>query len=263
MKTQLAWLQGTIAAGHHLPSDPPLFSNPFNIVPQGPGRALYNSELYLLALTVAIATGETLHADRAYVDGLRADLAAAKQEFETLFWDPEKKHYRFSTVGPYADAKTPFAFYAQHLASSIGLPDLVDTERHRTELTTNYPDYRSFNAAGEMIGAPLLWREGGLANPDGTVPFEVDWVMVGDNFSAAADYYDSGERYNARELKQFGVELGEGVANQIWLKPENGLAFAAPWAWYPNDARKYIYPGYSQALAVWELLHAIKPIDEL
>ena len=39
--------------------------------------------------------------------------------------------------------------------------------------------------------------------------------------------------------------------------------WAAPWSWYPHDARKYIYPGYSQALAVWELLNAIKPIDAL
>jgi hypothetical protein len=38
-----------------------------------------------------------------------------------------------------------------------------------------------------MIGAPLLVRPGGLENPDGTIPFEVDWVMVGDNFASAAD----------------------------------------------------------------------------
>ena len=39
MKAEIAWLQGTIAPGSNLPSDPPLFSNPFNIVPQGPGPA--------------------------------------------------------------------------------------------------------------------------------------------------------------------------------------------------------------------------------
>jgi hypothetical protein len=232
-------------------------------VPQGPGPALFNSELYLLALTIAIATGEQLHSDPEYIADLRADLKVAKAEFETLFWDPTAQHYRFSTAGPYADAMTISAYYAQHLAESVGLPDLLDPHRHRTELTRHYPESRSYNANGEMIGAPLLVREGGLAGPDGTVPFEVDWVMVGDNFAAAADYFDSGQRFKAPRLEDFAVELGEAVATQIWLKPENGLAFAAPWAWYPHDARKYIYPGYSQALSIWELLNAIKPLDRL
>jgi len=43
-----------------------------------------------------------------------------------------------------------------------------------------------------MVGAPLLVKPSGLTNPDGTIPFEVDWVMVGDNYSAAADYFASG-----------------------------------------------------------------------
>jgi len=219
----------------------------------------FNSELYLLALTIAIATGQQLHTDHSYVTGLQADLVAAKAEFESRFWDPVAQHYRFSTVGPYSTAMTIAAFYAQHLAESVGLPHLVDPKRHKTELITHYPEYRSHNAAGEVIGAPLLVRPGGLENPDGTIPFEVDWVMVGDNFAAAADYFDSGQRFHAPQLNSFAVELAEGVATQIWLKPENGLAFAAPWAWYPHDARKYIYPGYSQPLAVWDLLNAIKP----
>jgi uncharacterized protein (DUF608 family) len=260
MKSEIAWLQGTIAPGDHLPSDPPLFSNPFNIVPQGPGPALFNSELYLLALTVAIATAEELGSDAGYVAGLRTDLAAAKNQFESLFWDPVAKHYRFSSVGPYTDAMTIAAFYGQHLAEEAGLPDLIDTRRHKTELTAHYAEFRSSNASGEMIGAPLLVKPGGLAGPDGTVPFETDWVMVGDNYSAAADYFDSGQRFHQAQLRNFGVELGEAVSSQIWLKPENGLAFAAPWAWYPNDARKYIYPGYSQGLAAWNLLNAIKPL---
>jgi non-lysosomal glucosylceramidase len=263
MKSEIAWLKGTIAPGGQLPSEPFLFSNPFNIVPQGPGPALFNSELYLLALNIAIATGEQLEVDQAYVEGLRSDLAAARAEFESVFWDPATQHYRFSSAGPYSDAATIAAFYAQHLAESVGLPDVVDPDRHRVELTVHHPEFRSFNAAGDMIGAPLLTRPGGLANPDGSIPFVVDWVVVGDNYVAAADYFDSGERYGAQQLQDFALELGEGVSRQIWLKPENGLAFAAPWAWFPHDTRKYIYPGYSQALAVWDLLQAIKPLDSL
>jgi uncharacterized protein (DUF608 family) len=262
MQAEISWLQGTIAPGSHLPSDPPLFSNPFNIVPQGPGPALFNSELYLLALSIGIATGEQLGADHRYIAGLRAELKAAKAEFETRLWDPAANRYRFSTVGPYVDAMTVAAFYAQHLAESVGLPDLIDTQHHKTELLTHYSEYRSYDASGNMIGAPLLVKPGGLANPDGTIPFEVNWVVVGDNYAAAADYYAAGRRFNKPQLKSFALELAQGVATQIWLRPENGLAFAAPWSWDATDAKKYVYPGYSQALAVWDLLNTIKPIHQ-
>lgn len=261
MQSEITWLKGTIAPGNHLPSDGPWMSNPFNIVTQGPGPALFNSQLYLLALTIAIETGKQLKTDGRYVRELKADLAAAKAEFEATFWDPDKKFYRFATAGPWSDAQTIAAFYAQHLAETAGLPDLIDASRHSTELRLHHADFRRYDAAGDLTGAPLLTRDGGVAGPDGTVPFEVDWVMVGDNFAAAADYVDSGQRFRSQELQGFGIELGEAVAQQIWLKQENGLAFAAPWAWYPDNAQKYIYPGYSQALAVWELLEAIKPLD--
>jgi len=56
-------------------------------VPQGPGPALFNSELYLLALNIAIATGAQLHEDQGFVAGLQTDLIAAKAEFELRFWD--------------------------------------------------------------------------------------------------------------------------------------------------------------------------------
>jgi len=107
-----------------------------------------------------------------------------------------------------------------------------------------------------LTGAPLLTRPGGLEGPEGNVPFEVDWVMLGDIF-------DSGQRFNAPQLKRFAIKLAEGVGTQVWLRPEYGLAFAAPWPWFPDDARQYVYPGYSQPLAIWDLLNAIKPLDKL
>ena len=97
----------------------------------------------------------------------------------------------------------------------------------------------------------------------GTVPLEVDWVIVGDNFSAAASYYLAGKRYEAPELSEFGLEIGNALARQIWLEPENGLAFAAPWGYFNNDSRKCVYPGYSQALAIWDILDVIKPLESL
>ncbi|WP_432561824.1 GH116 family glycosyl-hydrolase [Kineococcus sp. SYSU DK003] len=260
MKTQLAWLKGTIPAGSLLPSDAPLFNNPYNAIPQGPGPALINSGFYLLILTTMIAAGTRLKADRAYVAGLQKDLDAARKEFEATFWDEKARHYRFSTGGLYPDAVTVGAFLSQHLARTYGLPDLVDPEHQRTELLEHHVDLLASNAEGEVIGAPLLSRAGGFTGPDGTSPVEVDWVMVGDNFTAAADRIDAGHRFRLPELVQSGLELAEAVATQIWSRPGTGLAFAAPWSWLPDDARHYVYPGYSQALAVWDVLHAIKPI---
>jgi hypothetical protein len=68
-------------------------------------------------------------------------------------------------------------------------------------------------------------------------------------------------RVTTPQLTSFALELAQRVAIQIWLKPANGLAFAAPWARYSHAARTYVDPGHSQPLAVGEILNAIKPLD--
>lgn len=259
IKHQIAFLQGAIPNGGQLPVDSTVMANIYNVVPQG-GPGLYNSELYLLALTAAIAAGEQLGVDPVYVAGLQTQLKAAKAEFELLFWNPAESFYRFGTASPYADSLFVDAFFAQHLAEDIGLPDLIDQERRKAHLTIHRDRFLRYDADGQMIGAPAIVQPAGLESPNGNLPPEVSWVWVGSDYMTAADFVEAGERFGDPSLRQFGRQLGEAIAHQTWLEPENAFAFNPPCGWSDTGTEVYNYPAYSQALAVWDLINAIKPL---
>ena len=258
MKHEIAFLRATVPAGTHLPLDPGVFANIYNLVPQT-GAGLYNSQLYLLALTIGIATGEQLSEDMPYVIELRTELEAAKFEFEATFWNPVQQYYRFTNGGPYLDSILVDSFFAQHIAEDLGLPDLVNPTRHRAQLALHYKASRRYSD-GEMIGAPMLVQPGGLESPNGNLPPESSWVWPGSAWAAAADYYATGKRFNDPTLKSYGAELGSAVATQIWLRAENGFQFDPPCGWSDSGTDVYNYPAYSHAMAVWGLMHAIKPL---
>jgi non-lysosomal glucosylceramidase len=258
IKDEITWLRGTIPAGTHLPADPILFGNIYNAIPQG-GPGVYNSQLYLLALTIAIATGDQLGVDSVYVAELRAELQAARAEFELLFWNPVQQHYRFTSTGPYADSLFTDSFFAQHIAEDLGLPDVIDPQRRATQLKLHQTSLRRYDADGQMIGVPALVQPGGVESPDGNLPPEASWVWPGANYITAADYVQAGERAGDAQLKAFGLELGKAVNDQIWLREENGFAFDAPCGWSDSSTYTYNYPAYSMAMSVWDLVHAIKP----
>lgn len=254
MKHEIAFLQALIPAGTHLPVDSGVMTNIYNVYPQtGPG--VYNSQLYLLALSAVIAAGEQLAVEEDYVRQLKVDLAAAKTEFETLFWNPVQNHYRFTNGGPYTDHYVVDTFLAQHLAETLGLPDLIDQNRHATHLRVNYPSSRAYNSEGELIGAALVALP--LTPPLGV---GATGIVLGSTYLAAADLYRTGARTADPTLKRHGIELGSAVSHQSWVRADNGFAFNPPYSWGESDTHVYAYPAYSQAMAVWDLVDAIKPI---
>ena len=142
--------------GSHLPMDPPS-NNPPNTMDQIPvdGHGIYNCMLHLLSLQILSTLTPTAmelgvpEATAAVQTEMDTELAAAKAEFETIFWNPATGRYRFcdgtggitGRVGqifrnpkivPPPDAVFVDAFYAQAVASQLGLPDLIDLERART-----------------------------------------------------------------------------------------------------------------------------------
>ncbi|HET9733443.1 MAG TPA: GH116 family glycosyl-hydrolase, partial [Acidimicrobiales bacterium] len=219
IRREITYLQGTIPPGNHLPLDPaapPVFANIYDVVPQV-GFGLYNSELYLLALQVGIAAGRQVGSDPRYLAGLQADLTAAKAEFEQILWNPVQHYYRFTSAGPDADALFLDAFFAEHLGEELGLPDLVDPAHHRAELIDNYGSLPHYDAAGEMLGAPMLVQPGGVESPTYRwVPLQTSWVWPGTNFMAAADYYATGKRTGDPALEADALQLGTAVATQVW-----------------------------------------------
>ena len=276
MRKLLAYVQGTIPAGSHLPEPPSMlnpspdlksplpYANVFDIIPVN-GVDAYDSQLYLLALETIINTAERLGADTETVAAWNVELAHAKAEYESVFWDPAHQYYRY-TPGPTATNDTVLlaTFFAQHLAEQAGLPDLVYPQHYRLQLQTQYPLFVfRRDAHGRMLGAPNM-----ALPPDvDTFPyvgflgtrFETEvWPSV--NYFIGATYYDAGTRFHDAQLRHRGVELGSAVSTQIWQVEENGFMFDAPIGWNQSRADLYTYPAFESNLAVWELINAIKPV---
>lgn len=290
MRRALACLQGTIPADRHLPTSLSMaiqtgaaerrptkfdiakltkfsFANTFNAIPTA-GIDAYSSQLYLLALEATIDAGRRIGADPHDLGELRAALPLARAEYETTFWDQGNRFYRY-TPGPRPEQVTTLldTFFAQHVAESLGLPDLVDLEHYRTQLSTTYARFMAWrDPEGRPIGAPTLLAGEGVAEWPyvGVVgSMQEEHVITGANFLVAATYVAAGRRFGDLDLRAKGLAMGEAVATQIWGDNANGFAFNAPEMWYRDDPRSYVYPAYERPLAIWALLDAIKPLRRL
>jgi non-lysosomal glucosylceramidase len=276
MRKLLAYVQATVPAGSHLPEPPSMlspspdlksplpFANMFDIIPVNRVDA-YDSQLYLLGLETIIATAQRLRENATTVAAWKGQLSQAKAEYESVFWDPVHKYYRY-TPGPTAtnDSVLLATFFAQHLAERADLPDLVDPQRYRTQLKTQYPLFVvRRDAQGRLLGAPNM-----ALPPDvPTFPYigfagprqeQEVWPSV--NYFIGATYYDAGQRFSDRDLRRQGIKLGSAVSTQIWQVEENGFQFDAPIAWNQSRTDHYDYPAFESNLAVWELINAIKPV---
>ena len=262
IKRDIAYVQGTIPAGTYLPDDAPAFANVFDTVPQG-SVGVYDSELYLLSLEIGIAAGNEAGDDPAYVAGLQQDLTNAKSQFELTLWNPVQQYYRFDLASVHGDAAFNDTFFAQHLAESVGLPDLVDQSRHQAQLTTTFPFWQRQTASGQATGAPMLVEPGDIdAASDGYYPPEVSWVWPGTDFSQAADYISTGRRYDRPDLQADGLQIASAAATQLWLDADNGFPFDPPCGYGDTDPSYYAYPAYSMAMSIWSVLDAVQPVAQ-
>ena len=241
------------------------FSNTYDIIPVNKVDA-YTSQLYLLGLEATIATAQKVGGDTSTIAGWKSDLAQAKAEYESVFWDAAHHYYRY-TPGPTAtdDSVLLATFFAQHLAEQAGLPDLVDPEHYRTQLKSTYALFvNRRDEAGRLLGAPNM----ALPADVSTFPYkgflgfrdeQEVWPMA--NYVIAAAYVTAGKRFHDSELTADGIEMGSAVATQIWDVPENGFQFDAPIGWNQNRADHYTYPAFESDLASWEVLNAIQPVN--
>ena len=240
------------------------FANVFDIIPVNKVDA-YTSQLYLLGLETMIATSKKLGEPATARAGLENDLTQAKAEYESVFWDEAHQYYRY-TPGPTPTYDTVLlsTFFAQHLAERAGLPDLINVDRYRRQLKTQYSLFVSRrDADGKLLGAP------NMALPPGqdTFPY-VGFVGTRDetevwpsvNYFTGATYVDAGQRFHDAALRRQGIELGSAVAAQIWDDEDNSFRFNAPIGWNQARTDHYTYPAFESNLASWELINAIKPL---
>lgn len=282
----LRYTQGFRPAGSHLPMDPSS-NNPPNTMDQVPvnGRGIYNCQLYLLSLQIlSVLTGRAIRLGVAGATPevqreLDRELAAAKMEFDRVFWNPATGRYRFcdGTGGIGDRSGTIFgltkpvlpsdaiwleAFFAQGIAMQLGLPDLVNLKHAVTHLNNTIDAFlRIRDAAGNLMGAPMA------LDPDlnhfgkSLKTTEINEVIVGSAYMAAAAAVSIGRKTGDRKLVAKALRIGEGLSYQTYDVEPNGYAFMTPESWSADEAASFRFPAYSRARAVWSLLDAVAPIS--
>ncbi|MCS0627901.1 non-lysosomal glucosylceramidase [Telluria mixta] len=269
-----------VPAGSHLPVGA---SSTYDWIP-GKGHTLYNSTLYLLAtqvmadataqavaLNIKGATGEAR-------DRYAAELAAAKAEYESTFWDDARQHYRWSsdvtntTSGTTSEAGL-FAngLYGQHLAEQAGLPDLVPKSHLIGHLKSVFrKSALPFKDAGGRTRGVVNLLDNNYdwfgkvvsANPFvGGNDFMARELWAGSSYAVAATMIFNGKRFNDPELVSYGEIIGKDLSYQLWDNPELGFEFNAPEGWDVTSTKMARNSPYMRPLAVWDTLNAFKRLS--
>lgn len=281
--------------GSHLPADPPS-NNPPSTYDQllVNGHGIYNCQLYLLSLQIvstltpkarALGVPEATPAVQKEID---TELAAAKEEFEEIFWNPETGRYRYcdgtggidGRTGDIFGAKKPVlptdaafldAFYAQCVASQLGLPNLIDLQRARKHWHNTLDAFLApKDANGVPVGPPIILDENlkpypmdyAQPAPGRFVP-EIADVWPGTTWMATAAAVHIGRATGDGKLIAKALKMSEAVANRIYDDgaTTKGHAFATPESWFvanPNISR---YAAYARARSVWQLVDALDTVQ--
>jgi uncharacterized protein (DUF608 family) len=271
--------------GSHLPMDPPS-NNPPNSMDQAVvnGHGIYNCGLYLLSLQILstitsrarqLGVAEATPQVQALLD---TELAAAKQEFERIFWNPTTGRYRYcdGTGGitgrtgnirgrfkpvPPPDAIWLESFAGQNIAMELGLPDLIDLKRAGTHLRNTLDQFIRFrDPAGNLMGGPIILQPDFSIYPSSLNTTEINEVIPGIAFLAAAGAVRIGKRLGDKTIVEKALKLGEGCAIQIYDVENNGYAFASPESWFVDNHEVSRFPGYTRTRSVWSLYDAVSTI---
>ncbi|WP_436789644.1 GH116 family glycosyl-hydrolase [Yinghuangia sp. YIM S10712] len=271
--------------GSHLPMDPPS-NNPPNTMDQAVvnGHGIYNCGLYLLSLQIlstltpkaaALGVPEATPAAQAAID---AELAAAKEEFERIFWNPATGRYRYcdGTGGitgrtgnirgrfkpvPPPDAIWLESFAGQATAMELGLPDLINLDHAWTHLNNTLDQFIRFrDPQGKLMGGPIILQPDFSIYSSALNSTEIHEVIPGIAWLAAAGAYRIGKKVGDKGIMKKALKLAEGCAIRIYDDENAGLAFNSPESWYVEDVTVTRFPAYTRTRSVFSLLDAISPI---
>ena len=272
-------------AGSHLPMDPPS-NNPPNTMDQAVvnGHGVYNCGLYLLSLqilstvTSKAARLGVAEATQQVQAALDAELAAAKAEFERIFWNPATGRYRYcdGTGGigdrtgkiwnrfkpvPPPNAIWLESFAGQLVAMELGLPDLIDLDHARTHLNNTLDQFIRFrDPQGRLMGGPIILKPDFGIYPSSLKTTEINEVIPGIAWLAAAGAVRIGKKVGDPGIVDKAMKLGQGCAIRIYDDENSGLAFNTPESWFVDDVTVTRFPGYTRTRSVWSLYDAVSAI---
>jgi uncharacterized protein (DUF608 family) len=285
MLRALEYTQFFRPAGSHLPMDPPS-NNPPNTMDQAvvDGHGIYNCGLYLLSLqilstiTARAARLGVAEATTQVQRALDTELAAAKAEFERIFWNPVTGRYRYCDgIGgiagrtgnirgrfkpvPPPDAIWLESFAGQMVAMELGLPDIIDLKRAQTHLNNTLDQFIRFrDPQGRLMGGPIILKPDFGIYPSSLRTTEINEVIPGIAWLAAAAAVRIGRKVGDMGIVDKAMKLGEGCAIRIYDDEDSGLAFNSPESWFVDDVRVTRFPGYTRTRSVWSLYDAVSTI---
>ncbi|MFD3308635.1 GH116 family glycosyl-hydrolase [Streptomyces sp. NPDC058656] len=279
--------------GSHLPADPPS-NNPPNTYDQllVNGHGIYNCQLYVLSLQILSTLtpkARTLgipEATASVQKEIDTELSAAKEEFERIFWNPETGRYRYcdgtggieGRTGDIFGGKKPVlptdaafldAFYAQCVASQLGLPNLIDLRRARRHWHNTLDAFLApKDSDGVPTGPPIILDENlkpypmdYIQSPGRFVP-EIADVWPGTTWMATAAAVHIGRATGDTQLIAKALKMSEAVANRIYDDgaTTKGHAFATPESWFVANTNISRYAAYARARSVWQLVDALDTV---
>jgi hypothetical protein len=190
---------------------------------------------------------------------LQSDLPQAKQEFETLFWDPVRHHYRIDPVGDYNDGIFMDSLFAQNIATTLGLPPLVPRAREAEHLRTAYHQEMQEVVHGHLVGPPnVVPNSGPLITT--MQPIEEEEVWPGAAMMYAGTFLQTASATHDRTLRAEGLQLAHALEYWMTQDVSQGFLFEAPEEWEWNTPSVYRSVSMNRSRSALGVLNTIAPI---
>jgi uncharacterized protein (DUF608 family) len=256
-------LQAGVHAPDHFPFEPGGQVSTYDAF-KAAGHTIYNCELFLLTEEIMIDATQKARelgvpqATTAVEQQLKSDLPQAKEEFETLFWDPLDHHY---ILGPstYGNGIFMDSLFAQNVATTLGLPTLVDPVREAEHLRTAYPQEMQERLEGHLVGPPNMVPNSGPVVADQNV-IEENEVWPGAAMLNAGAYLQAGQQSQDPTLVNEGLEMAHSLEYWITEDQRLGFLFEAPESWKYTKPFEYRSPSMNRTRSALGVLNTIKPI---
>jgi hypothetical protein len=259
-------LQKGIHAPDHFPQDLPGQEDSYDAW-HAEMHNIYNAQLWLL--TEEVMVDATRHAralgvaaaTTAIDEQLRQDLPQAKQEFETIFWNPVLGHYTMDPGGAgYQGGYFIDRFFAQQIAITLGLPPLVPLAHEVQDLRNAYPQQMQNSKDGHLIGPPNMTPEIGPMNPVQEQVIEEGEIWPGSAMEYAGTYLQAGQAAHDPKLTELGLTIAHTLEYWMVEKVSLGFLFEEPGGWEYDDPSVYRSPSFNQERTGLGVLNTLSPI---
>ena len=259
-------LQKGIHAPDHFPQDLPGQEDSYDAW-HAEVHNIYNAQLWLLTEEVMIdatqrarALGVTA-ATASIAEQLKQDLPQAKQQFETMFWNPVLGHYTMDPGGAgYQGGYFIDRFFAQQIATTLGLPPLVPLAHEVEDLHNAYPQQMQNKKDGHLIGPPNMSPEAGPMNPAQEQVIEEGEIWPGSAMEYAGTYLQAGQAAKDPLLTKQGLDIAHALEYWMVEKVSLGFLFEEPGGWMYDDPSVYRSPSFNQERTTLGVLNTIDPI---